>query len=416
VFGTSSQPLAIRNATLAAFAVTIFAFGPIALWNRYIFSEDNLPILLAVVLMATLVVWRERVPRGVLFPFFAICFWAFTLYAFFRLDSWSSFSLGPAGPHGIRPGIAHVLDLLVYFALFVLAAMLYYRSMRFSMLLWFLVIGYMVAFIVRNSLDLTGLQEGYNLSPGFVLLTLLPFAFLPHGEKNGNETWMPTLLLFFCVLWLALIGARTATVALLIFYGAMKAWPIITRNRVTYFGAFWGAVLSVAVLTVSYMIYASVDRVSLVEDSDIGFLQKRIGTRVEIWIHLLALIMQQPLLGYGTDHATFVVSPLSYLEFSLNRDNLSAHSMYFELLYRLGFVGLLGFLLILYSIWRILWNGREQPAARVAGAFLLGIVFFASTGEYLVFSDLQLRNGLGWIILGIGAGASLRAAHASRKN
>jgi O-antigen ligase len=360
------------------------------------------------------------IPRGICFPGVALSFLIFIVYAWVRLDDAWALDIFRVAPDGLRPGLSYVLDLIIYYALFVTAALVYYKKSRFSIFLWFLICGYIVAFIIRNSLDIAGLQEGYNLSPGFVLVTLLPFVFLMHGDRN-KVPLIPSVLLFFCIIWLALIGARTAVGALLIFWIVMRVWPTITRSRFMYFATFWAALLFIACVTVLYVLYTISDptdsllKESLIEDSGVGIFHKSIGTRIQIWVHLLFLISQQPVFGYGTDHATFLVSPLSFLEFTLNRDNLSAHSTYFELLYRLGAVGLLGFILIMFSIWKLFWSGREHQAARVAGAFLVSILFFCSTGEYLVFNDLQLRSGFGWIILGIGAGACLRAMKDARR-
>jgi O-antigen ligase len=220
------------------------------------------------------------------------------------------------------------------------------------------------------------------------------------------------VLLAVCALWLALIGARTAFGALVVFYVVIRAWPLITRNRFFFYGAFWGMVLLIVALNVVYMLYAGGERESIVEGSDWGILQKSIDTRTEIWVHLLYLIVQEPLFGYGTDQSTAAVGALPFLEFTFNRPNLSAHSTYYEVLYRLGLVGLAGFLIVLSFIWRCFWTGRTEWAVRIAGAFLLTMLFFSTTADNLIFSAQQLRNGFAWIALGIGAGACLRA----RKN
>ena len=403
----ASSRFAIRNDTLVALVVAIGASGPIALWNRYIFSEDNLPILAALMLFSVLMIWRDRVPRGIGFPAFTACFALFTLYTLSRVDNWSGFSLAPAGPDSIRPGIAHVVDLMLFFSLFVFAAMLYYRSMRFSVVLWLMICGYIVAYVVRNSLDILGLQEGYHLSPGFALLTFLPFVFLATDETR--RMWIPTVLFFLCLFWLALIGARTAVVSLLIFYVVMRAWPIITRNRMIYAGTFWAAALLLFALNVAYLLYAVMDAPALLDGIGVKVFEKRLGTRIDIWVHLLSLIAERPLLGFGTDHATVALVPLSHLEFTMRRDDLNANSMYYELLYRLGAIGLIGFFVMMFSVWKTFWWGRKDPAVRVAGAFLLCVLFFAATSDYLVLTELRLRSGFAWILLGIGAGAALRA-------
>lgn len=404
---------------ILSLVLAMAALVPIAIWNRYIFSESNLPFLLILLLLVALIFGPGKVPKDIKFPGIAISFLLFILYAWARLDHGWDFEVTAVNPDGTRPGFLYVVDLAVFYLLFVIAAALFYRYMQLSAFLWFLICGYILAFIIRNSFNIGGLQEGYNLSPGFALIALLPFVFLMHTSENKVPV-IPSVILFLCIIWLALIGARTAVIALSIFYIVLWVWPLITRNRFTYYSIFWGTLLFIALLTVVYFLYAisnpadALLEESLVEETGVGFFQKRIGTRIGIWSHLLYLISQQPIFGYGTDHTTFGASPIPFLDFTLKRDNLSAHSTYFELLYRLGAVGLLGFILIMFSIWRLYWSAREQWAVRVAGAFLLCALFFASTGEYFAFSTLQLRSGFGWIILGIGAGASLRAMKNAR--
>ena len=70
---------------------------------------------------------------------------------------------------------------------------------------------------------------------------------------------------------------------------------------------------------------------------------------------------------------------------------------------------------MLFCIWQLFWIGRYQWAVRIAGAFLLAMLFFSTTGDNLVFSGQQLRNGFAWIVLGIGAGACLRAKADERR-
>lgn len=409
----------IPERAILSFLLATAILVPITIWNRYVFLETNLPLLLILLISAPFIYGFDRVPRDIVFPGISMSFFLFIVYAWFRLDSRLDFNLSSVDPSGIRPGLAYILDLIMFYFLFVISAVLFYNRPRLSLFLWLLICGYVIAYIVRNSFDITGLQSGFNLSSGIVILTLLPFVFLMHTDRNRMPL-IPSVLLFFCILWVALIGARTAVASLLLFYIAIRAWPIITRSRFIYFATFWSMILSIAGVTVLYVLYGINNPAdpllaeSLVESSNVGILQKSIGTRVEIWIHLAFLISQQPIFGYGTDHGTEVVNPVWSIVFTFNRDNLSAHSLYFELLYRLGAVGLLGFILIMFSIWRVFWSGREQWAVQVAGASLLALLFYSTTGGFMVFNDLQLRSGFVWIILGIGAGACLRGRKDAR--
>lgn len=399
--------------SVIALIIAMCVLIPIGIWNRYIFLETNLPLLLIIMIIAAFVFRTNRIYRkGLLF--FSISFSLFTIYAWARLDNVLGFQLNLSNIIEVKTGFSYVLDLIIFYLLFITAALLYYNKKKFSVFLWFLICGYIIAFMLRNY-DIHELQIGYNLSPGFVIITLLPFIYLKNSENKNKNFFIANAMFMLCVIWLALIGARAAFVSLLLFYAGMRAWLIITRNRFTYYSTFWGMLFVIAILTIIYLRFTHLDN-AVIEGTGFHIFSKRLGTRNEIWIHLLHYISQNPLFGYGTDHATAVVSPLPFLEFTYHRDNLSSHSTYFEILYRLGIFGLLSFVLIMFSIWRLFWEGRKQWVVRVAGAFLLSILFFASTSVFLVFSTMQLRSGFAWIILGIGAGASLRAMINGRRS
>ena len=389
------------------FLIAMSILALIGILNRYIFLESNLPALFVSLIIACVYARAEKIyRRGIIF--FSISFMFFVAYSWLRLDNVWEFKLTLSDMFGVKSGFAYVLDLIIFYFLFILAALLYYRKPEFPIFLWFLISGYIVVFILRNSMDISGLQVGYNLSPGFVILTFVPFVYLKNSKRKDSLANFANVMLVLCISWLALIGARTAVVALLLFYATLRAWPLITRNRFRYYMTFFGLLALIATLTVFYLRFEHLDE-AVLEDTGLKIFSKRLGTRTDIWMHLLYYIAQRPFGGYGTDQATSALSPVPFLEFSYHRDNLAAHSTYFDILYRLGIVGLFSFVLIIFSIWRIFWNGRKLWPVRVSGSFLLALLLFASTTEFLVFSTLPLRSGFAWIILGIGAGASLRA-------
>jgi hypothetical protein len=403
-----------RTATLLSLVIAVLLLGPIALFNQWVFRESNVVILFGGFLIAVMLLSWGSVPRGIFFPSVGLCFALLAGYAWLRLDDPWTLDTEALLAVDRLPGSALVVDLAIYYFLFVAAALIYYRRPRLSMLLWFLMAGYVVAFVLRNSIDLAAIQGGYNLSPGFVLISMLPFVYLRRTGDVRDPKLVPYGLMAFCILWLAVIGARTAVASLLIFVLVLRFWPLIARNRFTYYFTFWGTWAFMAVLIAIYLSFVVYTGAGLVEDSDVGILQKGLGTRVDIWLHLGYLIAQQPWFGYGTDAATINVAPLQFMSFTFRRDNLSSHSVYFEMLYRLGAVGLSAFVLVLFSLWRTYWRGRHLLEVRVACAFILCLVFFNATGEFLMFSSMRLRSGFGWILLGIAAGACLRAAAAQR--
>lgn len=398
-----------RVGAILSLLVAFITLAPIAVFNKYVFLESNLVILLGLFIIAAMMLSWGSVPRGIFFPSVALSFLLLISYAWMRLDDPGALDLLSVMTNGDLSGSSVVVDLTIYYCLFVTAALLYYRKPHLSIFLWFLIVGYVLAFVLRNSIDIGELQSGYNLSPGFVLVSMLPFVFLRRTGDRKEPKLVPYALLIFSMLWLALIGARTAVASLLIFAGCLYAWPLIARNRFNFYLSFWGMWILIAVLTVVYLTYVVYTGAGLVEDSDVGIFKKGLGTRVDIWAHLAYLISQQPWFGYGTDHATHTVPPLQFMNFSFHRDDLSAHSVYFEVLYRLGVVGLAGYILVLFNVWRLFWQGRQLWEVRVACAFIICLIFFNATGEFLMFSTMRLRSGFGWILLGIAAGACLRA-------
>lgn len=302
-------------------------------------------------------------------------------------------------------GFEHILDLLVYFTTLFSSAALFIKYQHFSRKLWLLICVYIILFVARNSISITELQEGFNLSPGFVLLTLLPFVFF---RPDGESKYILYFIIVSVVLWLALIGARTAVLSILFFLLILKIMPILSKNKFRFKSAFVFTIFMIVAFYYLYLTFANAERSATIENTGFEFFNKRIGTRIEIWNQLVEIISLQPIFGYGFELSTNGLVP-SYNsgEFTLARDNLSAHSLYIEILFRSGIVGLVLFLLFMYCIWCALWYGRFKLECQVSAAFILTALVFSTTGEYLILSTIRLYNGFAWGLIGIGIGSSV---------
>jgi O-antigen ligase len=294
---------------------------------------------------------------------------------------------------------------LLFYALFVLAAVYCYNKGGINLTLWLIILGYTIAFMARNTMQLDELKVGYNLSPGFVLFSLVPFLFLGRLQDNKKTGIFIHIFFWLCTIWTFLIGARTAMFSMLIFYGCMAAWPLISCNKKIYYTTFVGTLMFIFGIVTTYLLIIISGLAENLETLSVAIFDKSLFTRFKLWYFLSQIIAERPILGFGTENAsTSFIAPK--ILFPL-RENLSAHSTYLEILIRLGFVGLILYLCVLFGIWKILWQGRGENAVRVAGSFLIASLFFMSTGEYLIFG-MELRSAFGWIILGIGAGACLQ--------
>jgi O-antigen ligase len=191
----------------------------------------------------------------------------------------------------------------------------------------------------------------------------------------------------------------------MLFYAFMMGWPLFTRKKQLYYLVFWGFIIFMLAAIASYLFLTMFGGLEALNELSLKLFKKSMWTRTGIWSLLCGYIAEQPFFGYGTESAsTLIVAP----DWAPQRKTINSHSLYFELLLRFGVVGLLLFIILMFSIWKTLWIGRREKAVRVAGSFLLAALFFSSTVEFLIF-NMQLRNGFAWIIFGIGMGASLRA-------
>ncbi len=394
-----------KSAFLFYFAVIIV--GIVGALNRYIFVSSNLPFLFLVMIFIAFIFGSQRIPKGITFPIITFFMLIFIVYMYLRwntdnnslsqipLSDWEDYSLF---------GRIDITDQLIYYGLFISAALIYYNKGKFPFTLWMIISGYILASIIRRSLVFSALKAGYNLSPGFVLFSLIPFVFLINFRNRSKMRFVPHIILAICILWQLLLGARTTSVSLLFFYTCLIAWPIITRNRFNYFATFWGTLIFAIIIPAVYLVLIPTGVLEPINEISKLLFQKRIGTRFNIWSQLTFLILERPLFGFGTECA----SALFAAPAGVARNNLASHSTYFELMLRLGVSGLILYVAILFGIWRVFWRGRKELAVKVAGSYLISTFIFMSTQQYLIFSS-RLWSGFGWIILGIGVGACLRA-------
>ena len=166
--------------------------------------------------------------------------------------------------------------------------------------------------------------------------------------------------------------------------------------------------VTILLLYFVYIVLMTHDGEALIPGSSIGIFQKSTDTRFVIWVHLLATIQDNILWGVGSLNSTVQASPLAYLDFTMNRKNLSAHSLYFELIYRLGIVGLFLFLGIILALWTSFWKGRNVWEIKIAASVLIAILFLASAQIVIIFAAMELRWGFVWLFFGIAFGSTLR--------
>lgn len=385
--------------------IAIFILIPIGLANSYIFLESNITILGLGLILSSLILIKGRLSKKMFNGFF-VSYSLFFIHSMLSLN----FESDVAKIYYVATPLAKIelINLAYFFLCFYGSALIYKKYGYLSDIIKYLVLLYIVAFIIRNSTpsEFESLINGYNLSPGFLVIALLPFVFITSDTKN--ITWFPYIIAVLLMFWLALIGSRTSVLSIIIFLLALWIMPLITKNKLVYLFSFFVILTSIFLSIILYLYFADNNTDPLIGNSFFEIFNKRVGTRIEIWQHLTILINEAPWFGHGMEQITSYVHPIKEIEFTANRDNLSAHSTYFEILYRLGIVGIIFFLFSIFFLWIGLWQVKDQWTARVLGAYIIMLLAFMTTTKFLVLSPSPLYSGFSWIVLGIGAGLSMR--------
>ena len=388
----------VRNAIILS-PLLIF----VALFNRHIFVESYLSYFSLCIFVFLIFKNHYKLKSIMFINRIVISIFVFLIYILFRIDIDFFVTEMNNNSDGFFDDI---INLSVYVVLFIFGTILSFNRKNPSEIIWLAISLYFVMYILRSLYSLGEMQLGAHLGAGDVIISLSPFVLLGLKNYKYKERYA-NIILFIGIFFMALIGARTALLALVVFIFLMNLWPYIIKNKLRYNLILFFAMLSILLLYFVYIVLMTHDGEALIPGSSIGIFQKSTDTRFVIWVHLLATIQDNILWGVGSLNSTVQASPLAYLDFTMNRKNLSAHSLYFELIYRLGIVGLFLFLGIILALWSCFWKGRNVWEIKIAASVLIAILFLASSQVVIIFSFMELRWGFVWLFFGIAFGSSL---------
>ncbi|OMD21169.1 hypothetical protein BJP51_32180 [Paenibacillus odorifer] len=116
-----------------------------------------------------------------------------------------------------------------------------------------------------------------------------------------------------------------------------------------------------------------------------------------IWADLITVVKQNLWIGHGAGTLPSEVSNV----------RASSHSFYLQIALQTGILGLSSVLLLLLSVWRIMWHGRYDNRVRLSAAFFIGILYHQSFEVMLTQNNMAIAL-FQWLILAIGASYSYR--------
>ncbi len=375
----------------------------VAVFNRYIFVESHLIYFFLCVFGFLIYKNHYRLKSAMLINRIVFSIFVFLIYTLLRTDMDLFFAEISHDSSGFFDDIS---DLSAYLALFIFGTILSFNRKNPSEIIWLAITLYLIMYILRSLYSLKEVQLGAHLGAGNVIISLLPFVLLGLKNYKYKERYA-NIVLCLGIFFVALIGARTATLALIMLVLVMNLWPYIIKKKFRFYLLLFSTMLTIVFLYFVYLLYMTHDGEPLIAGSSIGVLQKSTDTRFIIWVHLLDTIQDNILWGVGSLQSTNQASPLQYIDFTMNRKNLAAHSLYFEIIYRLGIVGLFLFLGIILALWTCFWKGRNLWEIKIAASLTIAILFLASASVVLIFSYMELRWGFVWLFFGIAFGSSL---------
>ncbi|MFC0235490.1 O-antigen ligase family protein [Fictibacillus phosphorivorans] len=118
--------------------------------------------------------------------------------------------------------------------------------------------------------------------------------------------------------------------------------------------------------------------------------------RNTIWLTLLELINQKPLLGYGTG---VLVGDIT--EFAL-----SAHNLYLQTTIQNGYIGLTFLIILFFVIWLQLFKSKNEYNTRLSAAFFIGILVYQSFEVVLTQNKMDTAL-MQWLIISVGISSSI---------
>lgn len=224
------------------------------------------------------------------------------------------------------------------------------------------------------------------------LLSFFPILYFTNYAKNFKAT--RRFFISFILLGL-IFSTETRSVMLSIFFILLTyfLWNKIIKSKII-FKLFFGTVVAFCyIFTVIYPnLQNYLPNYEYLNYQMIRYTGKSIHSgRDTIWSLLIDVIKQKPFFGYGSGAV-----PSDYIQSSL-----SAHNLYLQISLQVGLIGLIIFVIFLYSVWKIFWSNRLDKKVKFSATFFIGIVTYQLSEVSLTQNNFTFAL-IQWLIIGVG--------------
>lgn len=260
-----------------------------------------------------------------------------------------------------------------------------------------------------------------------IILYIGFFILIRTGIMDYMKFWrayilFPFLMIYFLVLlyerehkkiYIALVGALaliiinidSRAVMLIMFITVLvyMFWNAITKNKARYILFLLVVFISIfAFMSIYIGWYNNPSEISRTIDnfSKKTFRKNLHSGRTQMWIIALNEISKRPLLGYGTGASAG----------NLVGVEISIHNLYLQLLVQNGILGLISFLILLFSIWMLFWKSKDRFITRLSAAFFIASIVH-NTFELILLQNHMAMAFFQWFIFAIGASVEVRSSN-----
>lgn len=233
---------------------------------------------------------------------------------------------------------------------------------------------------------------------GSMLLLSSFFLLIPLVSRNSKtKRFIHAISIILTLFLMYASGARSTWLSMLMIFIVFFLWKRLAKSK-TRFSIFF--IIFILGLIVAFITYIQLPMSPLGKELNNiihGITGKNFFSgRQIIWSILIDAVIHRPWFGYGSGTTPSDVSWIS----------LSAHNWYLQTALQVGFIGLVVFVALFYSIWLLLWRGRNDNIVRLAASFMIGILV------HQMFEVSLTQNNMGtallqWLIISIACSRSI---------
>ncbi|WP_068675322.1 O-antigen ligase [Oceanobacillus sp. Castelsardo] len=184
-------------------------------------------------------------------------------------------------------------------------------------------------------------------------------------------------------------NSRSVLLAILI---VIIVWFILRHTKKVYSYLFYAILLINFAFLFTYTKLKGTELGNSLNELSLEYTNKNLFSgRSEIWEQLFIKISEKPIWGHGMGiRASDIISI-----------PLTAHNQYLQIVIEVGFIGLVIFLFLLYTVWKLLLKNRDNDVAKLSAAFFIAILAYENL-ELTLFQNNYSIAILQWLIITIG--------------